>query len=418
MIEKKKMKFLDYWIIIMKHRRILVTNTSLVTLLAVIISLLLIYKYTATATVLPPSSDQTSLLGLFAPNISSGLSGLSRMSGLMPGLATPSDLYAAIMQSGKIKGEIIDKYDLMSEFKAKTKTDASKALDEITKIEVSPEGIISVAVTYKNKYLAADIANSYVEELDRFNTETAMTVGKKYRIFIEERLEDNMDSLVMAEETLRTFQEKHRTVALDIEIESAIAAIAELKSQIILLDVKRGALTSSSQRGNPYLYDINKELRELKKQLSKIEMGSKTQDKNGFGAGWSIPFAELPELSLEFARLLRDVKVQEAIYELLTQQYEQAKIMELKDTPTVQFLDRASPPEKRSFPKRTLIVLFALFVSIVFNIPFAFVLEYLSDIRAHPVHHQTFIKVSGDISDDIKKAISFLKSRLRKTNKK
>jgi uncharacterized protein involved in exopolysaccharide biosynthesis len=418
MIEKKKMKFLDYWIIIMKHRRILVTNTSLVTLLAVIISLLLIYKYTATATVLPPSSDQTSLLGLFAPNISSGLSGLSRMSGLMPGLATPSDLYAAIMQSGKIKGEIIDKYDLMSEFKAKTKTDASKALDEITKIEVSPEGIISVAVTYKNKYLAADIANSYVEELDRFNTETAMTVGKKYRIFIEERLEDNMDSLVMAEETLRTFQEKHRTVALDIEIESAIAAIAELKSQIILLDVKRGALTSSSQRGNPYLYDINKELRELKKQLSKIEMGSKTQDKNGFGAGWSIPFAELPELSLEFARLLRDVKVQEAIYELLTQQYEQAKIMELKDTPTVQFLDRASPPEKRSFPKRTLIVLFALFVSIVFNIPFAFVLEYLSDIRAHPVHHQTFIKVSGDISDDIKKAISFLKSRLRKANKK
>jgi len=417
MVATKEMRTLDYWMIIMKYRRTLIRNTVIITLAALIISLVLVHKYTATATILPPSSDQTSLLGLFAPNISSGLSGLSGMSGLIPGLATPSDLYAAIMKSGKIKGEIIDKYDLMSEFMAKTKTDASKALDEITKIEVSPEGIISVAVTYKNKYLAADIANSYVEELDRFNTETAMTTGKKYRIFIEERLEDNMDSLVMAEETLRTFQEKHRTVALDIEIESAIAAIAELKSQIILLEVKKGALTSSSQRGNPYLHDINKELRELRKQLSKIEMGSKTQDKTGFGAGWSIPFAELPELSLEYARLLRDVKVREAIFELLTQQYEQAKIMELKDTPTVQFLDRASPPEKKSFPRRALIVLFAFFLSIIFFIPFAFILEYLSDVKKNPARHQTYVKIREDVLEDIKKIRSFVKSKLRKVSK-
>ncbi|GAJ22508.1 unnamed protein product, partial [marine sediment metagenome] len=82
---------------------------------------------------------------------------------------------------------------------------------------------------------------------------------------------------------------------------------------------------------------------------------------SGFGAGFSIPFAKLPELSLEYVRLLRDAKVQEAIYELLTQQYEQAKIMEVKDTPTVQILDRASPPEKKTSPKRSRIVIMAPF---------------------------------------------------------
>jgi uncharacterized protein involved in exopolysaccharide biosynthesis len=398
----KKSKPSEYWLIILKYRKYFYRNSIAVVITAAIISLLLVHQYSATATTLPPTSDQSMMLGMFTSNMPSSIANLSRLTSGIPGLTSPSDLYAAILNSGRIKSQVIHKNNLMKEFKTKTMTDAMKALDEITTIAVSPEGIISVSITYKNKYLAADIANSFIEELDKFNTETAMTTGKKYRIFIEQRLKGNIDTLKQTEEALRSFQEEHHTIALEEEIITAIQTIAELKSQIILLEVKKGVLSSSSRFNNPYLYDINKELKEFKNQLLKIEFGDQDTIKKAFGAGFAVPFSKLPEVSLEYARLLRDVEVQSVIYELLTQQYEQAKLMELKDTPTVQFLDRASPPEKRSFPKRMKIVLFAFFLSIFGNVFLAFLFEYIHDYKANPSSHKTVSRFIDNISDDLK----------------
>ncbi len=409
----KKPTFSDYFAVLMKWRRFIIRNVLVVTVLAIIISLIVVWKYTATATILPPNPEQEAMFGFIPGMMAGGFTGAfsSVLSGMVPGVTTPSDLYATIMTSSGIKRRIIEKYNLMEEFKAKTMHDAFRALDDITKVEVSPEGIISVAVTYKNKYLSTDIANSYIEELDRFNTETAMTVGKKYRIFVEERLKENIDTLAEAEEALRNFQEKHRTVALDAEIQSAIETIAKLKSEIILREIQKGAMASGQVR-NPYIYSIDKELKELKKQLEKIEFGTKEKNKKEFGAGFSVPFSQLPEVSLEYARLLRNVKVQEAIYELLTQQYEQAKIMELKDTPTVQFLDKARIPEKRTWPKRTLIVIFAFFLSLFANIPLVFLLEYLADIKSNPQNHSFAIRLASDLSKDTKDLKRFIKKIL------
>jgi len=387
----KMISLLDYVEIIFNSRKLIIKNIISVTLLSIIISLLLPYKYKATATMLPPNTEQASLIGMISSNIPSEIGGLASLGGgILPGVATPSDLYAAIMRSSSVKGAIIKKYDLKKEFKAKTSYDASKALDEITAIEVTQEGIIAVSVTYTNKYLAADIANSYLEELDRFNTETAMTTGKKYRIFIEKRLKETADILSSAEEKLREFQENHRTIALDAEVEQAITMIAELESKIILLEVKKGALSSSSYANTPYLYSINRELRELKKQLQKIELGTDEKDSLGFGAGFSIPFSKLPELSLEYARLFRDVTVQGVIYELLIQQYEQAKIMELKDTPTVQILDKAGAPERRSFPKRSVIVIIAVICSFLISTLYVFMVNY---IKSGSISNATITKL-------------------------
>lgn len=412
----KQITITNYFGVLIKWRKFIIRNSFAVTVIAIIISLLIQKQYTATATVLPPNPEQEAMFGLMfgmSGGITSSMSSLAKLGGIVPGVTTPSDLYAAIMKSSRIKNKLIEKYGLKNEFKAKTISDAQKALSELTKIEITPEGIISVSVTYKNKQLATDIANSYVEELDRFNTETAMTSGKKYRIFIEQRLKETEKDLATAEEELRSFQEKHKTVALDVEIESAIQTIAELKSQVLLLEVQKGALSSSSQLTNPYLSNISRELRELKKQLSKIEQGSSKQNKNGFGVGFSVPFTELPEVMLEYARLLRNLKVQEAVYELLTQQYEQAKIMELKDTPTVQFLDEAGVPEKKSRPKRALIVAFALVLSLCANVLIVFTMEYFIDVKKNAGKHKFVIELGTLLSNDIRKLRTFLRQYLR-----
>ena len=409
MNERKELSISDYLLIILKWRKIIIRNVLIITAIAVIISLLLSNKYTATATVLPPNPNQDIMYG-FIPGSSfgssSGLSSLAKLGGIVSGVATPSELYSAIMKSGVVKNVIIKKYNLKKEFKAKTMHDTGKKLDDITSITITTEGILKVSVTYKNKYLATDIANTYVEELDKFNNETAMTVGKRYRIFIENRLKETEKSLISAEDSLKQFQEKNRTIDLDIEIKSAIETIAKLKSEIILRQVQKGAWSSVSQLDNPYITNIDRELNEFEKQLAKIEFG--TNAGREFGAGFSIPFTKLPQISLVYINLLRNVKIQETVFELLTQQYEQAKIMELKDTPTVQFLDRAAPPEKRSYPKRTLIVLFAFFLGLFCNIPLIFLLEYLEDVKTAPQQHRNYINVINTISADI----LFYKTRL------
>jgi len=387
--------------VLIRWRRIIYKIFLITCAVAVVISLLIPPKYTASASIMPPNPEQETMLGLIGMNISSTLSKLSQLSGI-PGMSTPSDLYAAIMKSDRVKGEIINKFNLKKEFKSKTFTDASKMLEKITKISVSPVGIITVSVTYKNKYLAAQIANAYIEELDRFNKETVMTTGRKYRIFVEERLKMTTDSLQKAEESLRKFQEKHRTVALDIEIENAIEIIAKLKSEIILREVQKGAVASTGSINNPFVANIDKELRELKRQLAKIEFGTTDTTLKEFGAGFSVPFGKLPELSLEYARLLREVKIQEAVYELLTQQYEQAKIMEAKETPTVQIIDRASPPEKKSGPKRSKIVILSALFSLFFGVCLAFLLDWYENLKTDKdkvaKFNEIYLKLKADLN--------------------
>lgn len=405
--------FVDYLAVIFKRRLFIFKVVIIGAMLSVIISFCLRNQYTASTTILPPNPQQDMMFGFVNPAIASSFGGASGLTALLGGGSRPSDLFAAILNSGQITGTIVNKYNLKKVFKSRTYTDAVKQLQEITKIGVSPEGLISVSVTWHDKQLAADIANSYIEELDKFNTETTMTIGKKYRIFIEERLKQNQDSLAFAEEKLRAFQEKHKTIALNVEIQMAIETIAKLKSEIIFREVQKGTMASGSNVNNPYIYSIEQELRELKRQLSKIEFGSKTKDAETFGAGFSIPFTELPELSLEFARLLRDAKVQEAIYELLTQQYEQAKIMEIKDTPTVQVLDRASPPEKKSAPKRSRIVILTSVLCLIFGIVGAFVLESFEKIKTYPDRHKKWLDIWEKIRSDVRLAKTFISKILR-----
>jgi uncharacterized protein involved in exopolysaccharide biosynthesis len=404
----KKPNFVDYLTIISKRRTFIYKAFLIGAMTSLIVSLCLRNQYKATTTILPPNPQQDLMFGFVAPSVIGSFGGYSGITSLLAGGTGPSDLFASILNSSRVTGAIIREHELRKVFKVKTYHDARKQLDEITSIGVSPEGMIEVSVIWYDKQLAADIANSYIDELDKFNTEAAMSVGKKYRIFIEERLEQAIDTLAKAEEALRGFQEKHRTVALDIEIQAAIETIAQLKSQIILNEVRKGAWSAAGQQNSPYLRDINNELYSLRRQLSKIEFGQQKETSDQFGAGFSVPFARLPEVSLEYARLYRDVKVQEAIFELLTQQYEQAKIMEVKDTPTVQLLDRASPPEKKTSPRRSRIVIFAAFASLILGVIGAFVLESFEQLKQRPSEYQKWTDIYNKVKNDLEKIKTFV----------
>ncbi|MBE0432872.1 hypothetical protein IBX73_05320, partial [candidate division WOR-3 bacterium] len=255
----------DYLTLIAKYRKFIAKTVTVVTGVAVIISLIVPNQYTAVATILPPNTQLDMMMGLLSANLATNVGGITGLGRLMPGATTASDLYAAILSSERIMNTVIERYDLRKVFRCRTLDDTYRMIKKISRITVTPEGIVSVSVTWYDKWLATDIANSFIEELDKFNTETAMTTGKKYRLFVESRLAANMDTLALAEQALRAFQEQHRTVALEEEIHAAISMIAQLKSQIIVAEVQRGAWAAAGSADSPIIIKMDQELNEMKK---------------------------------------------------------------------------------------------------------------------------------------------------------
>jgi uncharacterized protein involved in exopolysaccharide biosynthesis len=399
---EKEINIRNYIRVIVKWRRIIFFNTLIITVLAVIISLILPKKYTATATLIPPVEQQPSMMGL--SSILGGSSGamgnIGRLAGL-PGMATPSDLFARVLESRVVMEGVIETCNLMEVYKETKIEEALNSLKGKTHIEVTPEGVISISTDAKDPYLSALIANAYVEHLDRYNRETTMTQGKKNRIFIEKRLKEVEKDLQKAEEDLRTFQEKHKTVSLENELVNAIAAAAELKAQIIMKDVELGVLRGYATEKNPQVVHLRSEMAQLQKQLKKMEEGSKEKSPASYGAGFSIPFSQLPEVGLRLARLIREAKIQETIFTLLTEQYEQAKIMEVRDTPTVQIMDPAKPPHKKSFPKRSRIVIIAFFFSLFAGTGLAFFMEYLDQMQERPEEVSDWKQMGQAVKKDL-----------------
>lgn len=398
----KEVNLRDYVKVLVKWRRLIIFNIVIITGFAVVLSLVLPKKYTSTATLLPPL-EVSGFQGLSSMLGEGYLSGLGRMAGLS-GMATTSDVFAAILSSHRILGEVVKKCNLFTLFETRSLEEAIRALKEKIKIDVSPEGIISISVTVPSPDLAAKIANTFVEELDRFNRETTMTMGKRQRIFLEERLREVEKSLTDAENALKEFKEKHHTVALTDELTQAIEAAAHLKAEIVAREVQLGVLRGYATEENPQVRRLRSEIAEFRRELRKMEYGhaSKGALSSEFGAGFSIPLAELPEVGLELARLTREAKIQEEIYALLTQQYEQAKIAEVKDTPTVQILDRAVPPERRSFPQRKKIVVIAGILSLFAGVGMAFFFEYLEGLRSRPEEYKDWKEIFDQLLHDLK----------------
>ncbi|MGH7253586.1 MAG: GNVR domain-containing protein, partial [Nitrospiraceae bacterium] len=233
----------------------------------------------------------------------------------------------------------------------------------------------------KDPQRAADIANYYVSNLDRLNRTLTVSKAGQNRAFIEKRLAETRVDLVKAEEDLKEFQTHNKTVAVEAQSKAMIEAAAMIQGQIMAQEVQLQVMSSYLSTDNPELSRVRSGIEELKKQLILLESG---RGGKGMLPGDRLHPAMItvPGLALDFGRLMRELKVQETLYTLLTSQYEQAKIQEARDTPTVQVLDPAIPAEKKSKPSIRLNMMIAGVLALFVGIFLAFFLEYLERIKA------------------------------------
>jgi len=379
--DKEDISLFELVSLLLKRKKLIIAVTASTFMVSAIVSLLLPKVYRASASVIPPTQEMPVGIGGSIP----GTERTSRFIDAFMGTASPADLWVGILSSNSVKDTIIRRFDLMAAYKANTIEDARERLESRTDIKKSREGIVSVRVEDQDPKLAADVANAYIEELDIINKNMVTTSGGRMRQFIENRLEEARTTLTKAEDVLRQFQEKNNAVSLDAQFQAVIETIGSLKGELLAKEIRLETMLSYNTPGHPEVEVLGSEIEHISQKLSDLEHGvTGTGDEQEADSkpprDIFIPTERIPSVTLEYARLLRDAKMQETLYELLSEQYEIARIQEARDTPTVQTLDRASPPTKKVKPRRKLIVAGAVLIGFFFSALLALFLEY---VRSH-----------------------------------
>ena len=364
-----EISFLDLAIVLAKHRKLILGLPFLVAVISAGYSLTLPNIYTASTKVLPPQQSQSTASAMLAQ--------LGGVAGLLGGAARSSnDLYIAMLRSRTVADNLIQRFGLMKRYEIDIKhvSDMYDGLTAVTKIASGKDGIITIEVDDKDPKFAADLANAYVDELVKYTNVLAVTEASQWRLFFERQFTLAKENLAKAEIAARQALQTGGLVKVDEQGRAMVGVPARLRGQISVKEVQIGAMRTFAADRNPDLQLAQQELESLRRELAKIE-----------GAGGINSVKRGPNVEgSESLRLLRDVKYYEVIFDLLARQYEMAKIDEARDSSVIQVMDKAIEPDRKSRPKRSLIVLVSALAAGMVAILWSFLREALARVASDP----------------------------------
>ncbi len=370
-MDRNRYFWLDALLILLRWKKFLLVNVFVAAVAVALISLLMPNWYEGETTILPPESQQQMFsLGSLVPGIVGGMD--------LPLMASPSDILAAIADSRIVAESVIVAHDLMSVYESEGLESAVRSFHDNLQIAVLDNGIIRLRYEARDPELAAAVTNRLVEELDRVNRNVSVTRARANREFIAERLIKVRLGLMAAEDSLVEFQSSNRAIALDEQTKAQIEILSQLYSEKLLTQIEVDLLKRSLDSSHPKVREQLNRVEELARQIRKLEIGGAVSDS---GYLLTRPLSALPDLGIELARLMRNVKIQETVFGLLTSQFEQAKIEESKNTSTISVLDYASVPELKSRPKRSILVLLAIAISLALSLVWVGLIEFLALIK-------------------------------------
>ena len=372
--DEDKVSVLDLLVVVAKHKRMIASFTISVTAVAIVGSLLIPNVYTGTAKVLPPQQSQSAAAMLLGQ-----LGGLAGLAGSTFGVKNPNDLYVGMLKSRTVADRIIDRFELQKVYDEDTMVDTRIEFASSSTITAGKDGLITIEFDDKNPHRAADIANAYVEELDRLSQSLAVTEAAQRRLFFEQQLKQARQDLGDAEIALKMTQEKTGLIKLDDQGRAIIEAVAAIRAQISAKEVELRAMRTFATEQNSDFVRAQQQLAGLRSELAKLERAQIS------GAGdILLPTGKVPQAGLEYIRSFRDVKYYEAIFELLAKQFEAAKIDEAKEAALIQVVDKAVVPDRKSKPRRGLIVAIAALIAAILSALWAFAREAKEQARHDP----------------------------------
>jgi uncharacterized protein involved in exopolysaccharide biosynthesis len=364
----KRDQLIDLIRLLWMESRFLCRMVAIAVFLAVVACLLLPNRYTSVTRLMPPEPQSTAGMAIMAAL--SGGSGRSSAPAIPGGLAdllgtkTSGDLFIAVLRSDTVQNALINRFDLRKVYWDRYYDTARKDLARFTDItEDRKSGVIKIEVTDRNRERAARLAQAYVEELDRAVAQLSTSAARRERIFLEERLKTAKHELDDDERRFSEFASKNATLDVPEQTKAMVTSAALLQGQIIAAKSELQALEQTYTPQNIRVRSLRERIAELERQQKRLggTAGSQVSEGNDQGSADDIypAIRQLPILAVPWADLYREVKVHETVYQLLTQQYELARVQEAKEIPTVRVLDPPELAERKSSPQRTVIVLIA-----------------------------------------------------------
>jgi uncharacterized protein involved in exopolysaccharide biosynthesis len=349
-----------YLRLLWEHRRLLARAALYGLIASTLIAFLIPSRYESTARLMPPDSQSSSGLAAAAAAMSGVGAGLGGAASDLLGLKSTSDIFIGILSSRTVQDKLIQQFDLKKLYWDRRMEDARRDLAEHTAISMDRKSqIITVSVTDHDPKRAAAMTQAYVEELNRLVAELSTSSARRERNFLEERLKAVNQDLEMAEKEFSQFSSKNTAIDIKEQGKAMFEAAATLQGQYIAAQSELEGLKQIYADNNVRVRSVQARIGELKRQLEKLGgRGEQTADPSGQQADYLYPsMRKLPLLGVTYADLYRRTRVQEAVFETLTKQYELAKVQEAKEIPTVKVLDNPNIPEKKSFPPRLPIML-------------------------------------------------------------
>jgi uncharacterized protein involved in exopolysaccharide biosynthesis len=361
------------------ERAFLVRAAGIGLMISAVVAFAIPKRYTTSTRLMPPDSQSSSSMLMLAGMAQKASTGLGSMAGDLLGLKSSGALFVGMLQSQTIQDHLVEQFELKKIYRKWLLPDARTQLSENTAVqEDRKSGILTITFTDRSPQRAAAIANAYVNELNTMVAQLSTSSAHRERVFLEERLQSVKRDLDGAETQLAQFSSKNSTLDIQQQGKAMLDAAGSLAGQMIAAESELQGLRQIYTENNARVRELSARVAELRKELDKISGSDSNVARSRQNStdpplepvadrSADMPYPSirrLPLLGAKYADYYREAKIQETVYELLTQQNELAKVEEAKETPSVKVLDLAEIPEKKSYPPRLIVIALGTFIAL------------------------------------------------------
>ena len=369
----KEFDILDVLLILAKHKKFIFITVLIVSIISIIYSLATPQIWSSTAVIAPVNNDNNDFSF-------SGSSLLGLSSAILGNVSSNSaQEFITIMKSRTFTDKVIEKYNLIKLFKIKepnaqiAKEMAREILRENSR-DISFDddaGVIVIKISTIDKKISKEIANYYWQELELYNQKYNVTSEKRKRIFIEKRLTEVEGNIANLGNKLKKFMEDNNAIELESQTKEIVTLYSDIISQKFKNDIELGIAKKIYSKESMTIEKLELLDREIVQQIEQLEYNENKD------LSYTLNLKDIPALSLEYANIMLNLKVQKSIYEFLYPQFEQAKIQEVKDFPTIKIIDEAEIAGRRSKPKRAKLCITNFIVALFMSIFVAFFIDFI-----------------------------------------
>lgn len=378
---EEEIDLLDLIKVLWKNKYLIGIIAGVFLVLSVIVSLMQTPVYKSEMRFVAEGQKQSSM---------GSIGGLSIAS--LAGISTGGDSqnFMVILQSRTFREDLINDYKLYDYFIEKNEIDLKKLTKEqiptiydvanwlngISFISLDEKsGVYSIGIELDDPEKATELANNYFTELEKYLKEKNISQSRRNREFIEKQLSLVEEKLKSHEEDLKEVEKQYGTVSILDEAKAVVSMVAEFKKSIMEAGVKLEIAKEFTGASNIEVKKLNKEIDTYQEQINLLKRGNEKHNLD------LIPLNDIPDIKIKMERLQRELNATAEIYKMLLLQYETAKIEEIKDTTSINILDKAIVPKQRIKPNKKLNVIIGFVLGVFMGIFVAFAKEFVKNVE-------------------------------------